>query len=71
MVIKLHIQFPQKVRVRKTIKIEVQDGLVQTEVEAWVRKNKRKILKENGCNLTEDELQSGIRNADVNIYPIF
>lgn len=71
MLIKVQLSYPKKQRVSKVVEIEVEDGLVQTEVEDWLRTNRKKILKDHGCDLDDHELSSAFALSSVTVRLIY
>lgn len=67
MLIKAKISYPELRQRNKVINIEVKDGSTLNEIVDYLYKNKARIVKDNGCNLTDEELSSAIALGMVTV----
>lgn len=65
--LKLNLVHPEVILTNKTVTITIKDNLSQQEIIDWVFHNKKQILKDTGCNLSDTELVSAISNGFVTI----
>lgn len=71
MLIKVKVRYPDGNKTtKKTVEMELKDGLACDEVIDWLVKNKRKVVKLAGCKLSNGELTKAINLGDVTIAPI-
>lgn len=68
MLIKAKVRYPEGNKTaKKTVEIEIPDNLSHDETIAWLIKNKRKVAKLAGCELTNGELTKAINMGDVTV----
>lgn len=65
--LKLNLIHPTVKITNKIVEIEISNNLSPNELIDWVYKNKKEILKNNGCNLTEIELASALALGAANV----
>jgi hypothetical protein len=65
MIIKLNLSVPTLVFNATSIQIDT--SMSSTELADWVFKNKKQLLKDAGCNLSDDEIDRIIALGAANI----
>ncbi len=65
--LKVNLIHPEVVLTNKIVTIKIKNNLSQTELTDWIFHNKEQILKDTGCNLTDEQLASAVALGLVTI----
>lgn len=67
MLIKVKIRYPELRPRERMVNVEVKDGSTLNEIVDFLYQNKAQIVKDNGCNLSDEELSSAIALGMVSV----